>query len=141
MAYMFVILACLTQANAAERSWCYPIAQPIDYADGDSFRSQFVVWPNPRLSLTALVRINGIDAPEMKAKAACERKAAQEATDVVIQFLALPEALVCIEGKEKYGRQLVSVFAGETNLSELLIRHGLAKPYKGGKRGPWCEDK
>lgn len=39
---------------------------------------------------------------------------------------------------DRYGRQLRVLERDGVSLGMILVREGLARPYKGGKRQPWC---
>jgi len=71
-------------------------------------------------------RLYGIDAPE--------RKAGKEATDY-LKHQVLMDGPNCIcqtykDKQGKYGRWLVTIYFGEMNMNEMLVKKGLAKEYK-----------
>jgi endonuclease YncB( thermonuclease family) len=39
---------------------------------------------------------------------------------------------------DRYGRKLRIVERDGQSLGSVLVRHGLARHYGGGKRSPWC---
>src|SRR5262245_27435236 len=54
--------------------------------DGDTFEARVHVWPG--LDLTTKVRLRGIDAPEMSARCAAERRKAEDARAALSDILA-----------------------------------------------------
>jgi micrococcal nuclease len=82
------------------------------------------------------VRLNGIDAPEIKGKDISEEEkvAAQLARDYVSNLTL--DKYVRLENiqTEKYGRILATVFIDNINLNELLIKERYAVKYDGGHK-------
>ena len=77
-----------------------------------------------------VIRLAGIDAPEMNTpKGPTSRDR--------LRALVTDKTIVLeVKGREKYGRLMAVVWIGSTNVNELLVSEGLAKPYSGGKRTP-----
>lgn len=77
------------------------------------------------------IRINGIDAPELKT---LEGKEAQKFLQKLIEG---KEVLIDTneDRREKYGRLLCKVTFNNQDIAQLLIKKGIAKEYHGGKRG------
>jgi micrococcal nuclease len=89
-----------------------------------------------------LVRLKGIDAPEMKAKCPREAQLARDARDLARQVLSEARQIV-LRGPErdKYFRILSRVEADGNDLSEMLLNKGLAVPYGGGRKVfDWCAE-
>jgi endonuclease YncB( thermonuclease family) len=88
------------------------------------------------------VRISHIDAPELKSRSSCERKAALQALSEVSSLLSRSKTIELIDPKrDKYFRILSDVAVdGKTILSKHLLDKGLAVPYEGGakKHTDWC---
>ncbi len=82
-------------------------------------------------------RVNGIDAPEIRTDAG------KAVAQVVCDWFNQEKQLFFISKKlDKFGRALGAFTDGENDsLSDFLLDHGLARPYDGGKRGPWSEEK
>lgn len=82
------------------------------------------------------VRLNGIDAPEIKGKGISdeEKEAAKLARDFV--SILVFNKFVRLENiqSEKYGRILADVFIGDIHLNELLINQRFAVKYDGGTK-------
>jgi micrococcal nuclease len=118
--------------------WAPPSTPPTtfrarvnDVHDGDTI----MVTVNLGLDVSRkeTVRLDGIDAPELSTPAGQD-----VATYVRILLIKRDVTLVVRPGaeREKYGRLLATVWYGSTNVNQLLIKRGYAKPYDGGKRGP-----
>ena len=84
------------------------------------------------------VRLRGLDAPEMEGNCSDERHKARLAR-ARLQRLAGKQVLLDRFGRDKYGRLLVRVRTPQgEDIAGRLIREGLARPYAGGRRRPWC---
>ena len=80
------------------------------------------------------VRLEGIDAPELRGSSAAEKEAALAARDWLRQqVLGKPVTLENIS-LEKYGRVLATVKRRGTDLSKLALDEGHAVRYDGGKK-------
>jgi endonuclease YncB( thermonuclease family) len=91
-------------------------------------------------SVETLVRVNGIDTPELKGKCAGEREKAQAARKKAEAFLTAGRAELRNVRLEKYaGRVLADVHGeGGQSLAAYMIESGYARPYAGAKRLTWC---
>jgi endonuclease YncB( thermonuclease family) len=82
------------------------------------------------------VRLNGIDAPEIKGKGISdeEKEVAKLARDFVSNLVF--NKFVRLENitTEKYGRILADVYIGDVHLNELLITERYAVKYDGGTK-------
>lgn len=80
------------------------------------------------------VRLNGIDAPEIKGKCAEEKEVAKEARDFVSNLVL--NKVIRLENveSEKYGRILADVYLGDVHLNELLLKERYAVKYDGGTK-------
>jgi endonuclease YncB( thermonuclease family) len=82
------------------------------------------------------VRLNGIDAPEIKGKGVSdeEKESAKVARDFVSNLVF--NKFVRLENiqSEKYGRILADVFVGDIHINELLIKERYAVKYDGGTK-------
>jgi micrococcal nuclease len=106
--------------------------------DGDTFLARANVWLGQEI--TVLVRIRGIDAPELKARCESERAAAVAATTQLAALLSNPPiALSNISGEKYFGRVLADVStASDMDPASQLLKQALVRPYRGKKRLPWC---
>lgn len=108
-------------------------AEPVIYGiDGDTF----VVG-------TEHIRILGMDTPETYGPRCPDEAARGYQAAGRLQHL-LHTRKVTIQrsaAKDKYQRTLATVLVGSDNVAKLMIAEGLARPYNGGKRQPWCPGK
>ena len=70
------------------------------------------------------VRLDGIDAPEKKQPFGA--KAREHLADSIHE----KTVRIVISGKDRYGRSLGTVWAGQTNINEEMVKAGLAWHYK-----------
>jgi endonuclease YncB( thermonuclease family) len=108
--------------------------------DGDTIHVVFKI-PNGSECYKWVVRMNGIDTPEMKSKNAGEKKAAVAARDFLKEQVLDKIIIVeCLEF-DKYGRLLAEIFVegNEVSLSRQMIELGHAKAYDGGTKEGWGE--
>jgi endonuclease YncB( thermonuclease family) len=82
------------------------------------------------------VRLNGIDAPEMKGKGITEEeKAAAYGAQQFVSNLILNKYVTLKNvSNEKYGRILADVYIGDIHLNELLLSKHYVVPYDGGTK-------
>jgi micrococcal nuclease len=113
-------------------------ARVLDVIDGDTIAVAARIWLGQEVAV--MVRLAGIDAPELKGRCAAERQAAEAARALVAAALAGGEAVLSDVHYDKYGgRVLARVAAPDgTDIARTLLEHGLARPYGGGRRQPWC---
>ncbi len=133
------IVLTLQPAAAGSRLFAGPVeAQVLEVLDGDTFLADALVWPGQTVRIN--IRIRGIDAPEMKARCAAERDAAQRARDALAELLLEGGvALSNISGAKYYGRVLADVAIGEgRSVAPIMLGERLVRPYAGGRRAPWC---
>lgn len=83
------------------------------------------------------VRLNGIDAPEIKGKSEEEKEVAKQARDFVSNLVLNKYVRLENVESEKYGRILADVYIGDVHVNELLVKERYAVKYDGGtKRTP-----
>jgi micrococcal nuclease len=106
--------------------------------DGDTLEVLAHIWPG--LATRARVRLAGIDAPELSSPCPAARAKAAQAREVLANAVAsVPLRLMRIRPEHAYGRILADVqLADGSDLGELLLRVGLAKPFKSRVRCDWC---
>ena len=135
-----VLAAVLLLVPSMTGATCYawPLRNPPAY-DGDTLRITMPGLP-PELS-EMLIRVDGVDTPEIKGKCEAEKALAVQARDFVTQSLAEARSVsFCNPKWGKYGKRVVADVVVDGNLlSELLIEKGLGRPYDGSKREGWCE--
>jgi micrococcal nuclease len=110
----------------------------VRVVDGDTFLARAEIWLGQEI--TVLVRIRGIDAPEMKSRCESERIAATAATAQLAEILTRePVQLRNISGEKYFGRVLADVDAGDDiDPASILLKQALVRPYQGKKRQTWC---
>jgi micrococcal nuclease len=99
--------------------------------DGDTIKAPF----------GPTYRILGYDTPETHfAKCNAERELGFAAKARLEELLANGEVRVLETGKiDKYGRSLATVTINGEDLAKVMVREGLARPYRGEKRQSWCK--
>jgi micrococcal nuclease len=84
------------------------------------------------------IRLLGLDAAELRARCPAERDLALAARDRLAALLA-DGAEVRPHGRDRWGRTLAVVRdASGADVAGILIAEGLARPYHGAARQPWC---
>lgn len=93
------------------------------------------------------IRIEGIDAPELKGDCANEKSTAQLAKYRLVTLLGnnadghLTTVVVTPSGVDRYKRTLASVTADNVDVGEVLMKEGLARKWTkkwDRKAEPWC---
>jgi endonuclease YncB( thermonuclease family) len=108
--------------------------------DGDTVHIVFRI-PNSDECYKWIIRLIGIDTPEIKSKNANEKKKANEACEYLRNLILNKLIIVeCLEF-DKYGRLLGNLFleGDSVSLSQKMISAGFAKPYDGGHKEGWDE--
>ena len=136
VALAVVLLLAPSVAWAACYDW--PLRAPPAY-DGDTLRITMPGLP-PELS-EMLVRVAGVDTPEIRGKCWPEKAAAIRARDFVTRSLAEARSVsFCNPKWGKYGKRVIAeVVLDGKNLAAILIERGLGRPYDGGRRKGWCQ--
>jgi endonuclease YncB( thermonuclease family) len=116
-------------------------AHVLRVIDGDTFEARLRVWF--RQDVIVLVRLRGIDAPELKGATDHERRLAREARDTLAAILGAGETTLSELGADKYNGRVVaraSVADGRGGLEDvaaMMIAGGYGRAYAGGRRGEW----
>lgn len=120
-------------------------ATPVRVIDGDTLELNVYTWPGE--THRAMVRLGGVDTPEMNAKDQCERSLAEAAKAFTNKWAATPNRfgdvpLVSVVRLHlgKYAGRYVARVENQSgaDLSTALIEAGHGRPYDGGKREAWC---
>ena len=83
------------------------------------------------------VRLNGIDAPEIKGKTEDEKTAAKVSQKALEELILHKNVTLENMSTEKYGRILADVFYNEINLNQWMLKNHYAIEYDGGtKKSP-----
>jgi endonuclease YncB( thermonuclease family) len=104
--------------------------------DGDTVEARVTIWFGQET--TVLVRLAGIDAPELRGACGNERARAIAARD---RLATLVEGrrlrLTRLNGDKYFGRVVADLVTEHGSVGARLIAEGLAVPY-GGRRAHWC---
>ena len=120
------------------------LARVVEVVDGDTLAVRVRIWLDN--DVTTRVRLDGIDAPELRGACPEERELARRAAEfLVAKVMAAGEGGTEVRLRDvrygKYARRVVArveTEAGE-DLGRALLDAGLARPYGGGRRLSWCE--
>ena len=114
------------------------LATLLSVTDGDTFKARVPVWQG--IEVTTAVRIQGVDTPELRGRCEHERVLAAKAKDALSDILNSGKAITLhnVDDDKYSGRVSAQVFVDGDSVADKLIRRGLARPYDGGKRLPWC---
>lgn len=118
-------------------------AEVVDVYDGDTVTMDVLIWKDQ--TVTAKVRLKGIDTPEIRGKCAKEKKLAIKARDflsnLTLGTLTILEAIPYEKSATgKYGRIIGTLWTPtKKNINLMMIEKGYARAYDGGKRKGWCE--
>lgn len=108
-------------------------AELISVIDGDTLLVEAQPWPQHKI--TVLVRIRGIDAPELRAKCESARRAAQRAKARLADLVHGRVRLMNIAGDKYFGRVVADISAdGAADVGSSLLAQGLVRSYDGGRR-------
>lgn len=122
-------------SSISEPTYDFKYARVISVYDGDTFT---IIAKHKGEFTKFKVRLYGVDAPDLKGEE--KQKAKQFVIDTILNKVVRIEVLNnrIVNGKkitEKYGRILARVFTLEKeDLSQLLLKEGLAKEYYGGTK-------
>ena len=137
-----LLIACALPAAAAERAPLNRLAGPVPaeviaVLDGDTLKVRAHIWLGQEVE--TLVRVFGIDAPELKGKCAGERAAARRAKEALAEQIGGGAVVLRDIRFEKYaGRVMSRVEANGVDVGRALVGAGFARAYWGKKRGTWC---
>ena len=108
-------------------------AELISVIDGDTLLVNAQPWPQHTIAV--LVRVRGIDAPEMKSKCELSRRAALRARQALIRIARGRIRLTNISGDKYFGRVVADITVDDaTDIGTAMIGSGLARSYDGGRK-------
>ncbi len=113
-------------------------ARVLRVIDGDTIVVRARIWLGQ--DIDTQVRLDGVDAPEIKGKCERERRLAVRARDLI---LARSAGGMVILSEIHYGKYAGRVVArvrppGGGDFSTALVEAGLGRAYEGGRRESWC---
>ena len=113
-------------------------ARVVRVIDGDTIITVVSVWID--LEQTAVIRIRGVDTPELKGKCEAEKNLAVRAKEFTASLLRDSKIKLSNVRNDKFGgRYDADVALGDgRSVADLLVQAGLARKYFGGKRQGWC---
>ena len=138
-AALFAALALPATLSARERLPGPIEADVVRVHDGDTLQVRARIWLGQVINTK--VRLAGVDTPELRGRCDREQRMAEAARDFVQRKLNDPRVTLHDIRYGKYaGRVTRGSFSrhGE-DLGAALIAAGLARPYRGRRRGSWCE--
>jgi endonuclease YncB( thermonuclease family) len=97
---------------------------------------------HPLLGHDISVRVLGIDSPEIKGRAPCEKETARNGQRLVENLLKNAHSIELKKiQRDKYFRILAEVWVDGKELGALLLKNRLAVEYSGGTKRSlnWCE--
>ncbi len=127
-----------TPGTGAERLPGPVSATVVRVIDGDTVLVRAKIWLGQQVE--TLVRLSGVDTPELRGACAAERELAARARDFVAARLVDGQVKLSEIEYGKYSGRVVARLqtpAGE-DLGRELIAAGLGRPYDGGGRAAWC---
>ena len=83
------------------------------------------------------IRIANIDAPEIEGRFVHESRLAQRAKMRLSVLLTGSPIALSRQGRDRYGRTLAAVAVGSDDAGRILVREGLAQPWR-GRKAVWC---
>jgi len=116
-----------------------PVSAAIErVVDGDTLAVRAHIWLGQ--DIRVLVRVRGIDAPEIRGRCVSEKRRAAEAARTVAAMISeRPVTLLRIEGDKYHGRVVADVRLEDgRDLGTALLQTGAARRYDGTVRAGWC---
>lgn len=113
-------------------------ADVIRVIDGDTLAVRARIWIG--LDLVVSARIRGIDTPELNGECDREKALAAAARTHLAGVVAAGKIRMRRIENDKYaGRVLADIVTDDgADLRQAMLESGLARPYDGGSRDPWC---
>ncbi len=135
--FVFFSFWCNADAKSSYDQINGPInARLIKVIDGDTILVNAHIWLSQEVE--TLVRIRGVDAPELKGKCYREKNMAEDAKKYMEKITKGKIELSNISEDKYGGRILADVYANGINISKLMLEANLARPYNGQRRDSWC---
>lgn len=115
-------------------------ARVLRVIDGDTIVVRARIWLGQNIDTQ--VRLDGVDAPEIKGNCELERRLAIRARDMILARTAAGKVILSEIHYGKYAGRVVArvrtVDGGD--FSTALVKAGLGRAYEGGRRESWCGD-
>jgi micrococcal nuclease len=115
-------------------------ARVVEVIDGDSLRVRALIWIGQELE--TVVRLSGVDAPELKGKCPWEREAALRARDQLAVLVNGGEVRLRDVRFDKYGGRVVASVetARGEDVARRLLAERVVRRYEGSARAGWCDE-
>lgn len=137
---LIVMLIVSFSANAKTNFGVALVSEVVSVYDADTFRVNIKGWP-PVVGLNMPIRVNGIDAAEIRGKCLKEKSLAKQARLFTVNFLKAGTIELHNITRGKYFRFAADVFVNKQSLGDALIKAGHARVYDGkSKRDGWCNN-
>jgi micrococcal nuclease len=135
-------LSCLagTAAGARPKPLDGPIPAFVEQVlDGDTVAVRARIWLGQELQV--MVRLRGVDAPEIKGRCDAELHQAQQAKEFLQQSIGQRKVFLRDISEDKYAGRVIADVTDEAgaSLSAKLLSAKLARPYEGRRRAGWCD--
>jgi len=138
--FLLLLLPGVTLAYDSTNYGTVVVSEVTSIYDADTFRADIKGWPSV-VGARMPIRVNGVDAPEIRGKCKEEKLAAREAKQFTVTMLRQAERIELRNIRRgKYFRLLADVYVDGKNLTTALIEAGHARPYNGGTREGWCNE-
>lgn len=113
-------------------------AEVVRVVDGDTLAVRARIWLDQQVEI--LVRLDGIDAPELRGACADERRRAGAARAGLERLVQDGDVSLLAVRHDKYGGRVRATVldADGRDLAQALIAADLVRPYAGGARQSWC---
>ena len=142
LSVLWLFLLYLSPANAqAQTSFDFDQVVYHTCYDGDTCMIS-LPGVHPFFGDHILIRLDGIDTPEIKGKCEREIRLAKEARNFLRGVMEQASTIRVIKAqRDKYFRIDATVLADSVDISELMINKGHAVRYDGGtKQKDWCSN-
>lgn len=113
--------------------------QVVKVYDGDTIHiaTTLPLKGKEKVMYRFVVRLAGIDTPELKGSSDKEKKKAIKARDYLSELIMNKHVTLKDVKTEKYGRLLADVYVGKVWVNQRLLETKHAQPYDGGKKPSW----
>lgn len=113
-------------------------AHLVRVVDGDTIEVLARIWPDHYVE--TLVRLAGIDAPELRGRCASEIERAERAKARLSALLAGARLQLADIHYGKYAGRVVARVMTEDGgeVAAILLAENLVRAYDGGRRAGWC---
>lgn len=139
--FLFAMLVALPPEVKAKETLSGPIpAKVLRVIDGDTIVVRAHIWLGQ--TIESMVRIRGIDTPEIKGKCEFERQKAGEAKNFLEKTIDGKDIFLEQISYDKYGGRVVASIKtkNDKDLATEMINKGLAREYHGKTKQGWCNN-